>query len=583
MATTSSAGRLSTGLGAQGTTSRIGAYLSRLRRAERAYLVIAAIGIGLGFLVRFLHVTALGQGFPLNDGGMFYAMVEDLRAAGYALPAETSYNGGGIPYVYPPFSFYVAAVLVDLGGWSLIDVFRFLPLIVSTLTIVAFYPLARAVLGDREWAAVATLFFALAPRAFDWEIAGGGLTRSFGFLFAILAINQAYRLYERPTALRAAALAAVWALALLSHPEMGWFATFSGAAFFLAFGRSRRSLAFTGLAALGAAILVAPWLVTVLGEHGLGPFISAIQTGGRSVLSPLALLLFDFTVEPFFPLIAALGLLGIIASIGDRRYLLPAWLCLMFILDPRKAWTLSMVPLAMLAAVGFFQVLLPQMERALAHWRATSGTEPRFRMRVVSGTLMIIALYGVIAATSIKGWPSQRPRRRPPIAVRVASITSMSEPWREPSRSEVKSSRWRRAFASRTRRRAGLKTRRSRTLARAARWFSPRYASTAPAAATALSWPRRPKPSSEVTPKCSRSRRSPSPTAKKRGSSSVRCSSKGGGRSWFGATRTSAGARRMTSRASSPAATVAAPNSPVVMSTYTMPCPSARGGASAAR
>ncbi len=198
--------------------------------------------------------------------------------------------------------------------------------------------------------------------------------------------------------MRAAALAAVWALALLSHPEMGWFATFSGADFFLAFGRSRRSLAFTGLAALGAAILVAPWLVTVLGEHGLGPFISAIQTGGRSVLSPLALLLFDFTVEPFFPLIAALGLLGIIASIGDRRYLLPAWLCLMFILDPRKAWTLSMVPLAMLAAVGFFQVLLPQMERALAHWRATSGTEPRFRMRVVSGTLMIIALYGVISA-----------------------------------------------------------------------------------------------------------------------------------------------------------------------------------------
>ena len=127
MATTSSAGRLSTGLGAQGTTSRIGAYLSRLRWAERAYLVIAAIGIGLGFLVRFLHVTALGQGFPLNDGGMFYAMVEDLRAAGYALPAETSYNGGDIPYVYPPFSFYVAAVLVDLGGWSLTTYSGFSP------------------------------------------------------------------------------------------------------------------------------------------------------------------------------------------------------------------------------------------------------------------------------------------------------------------------------------------------------------------------------------------------------------------------------------------------------------------------
>jgi hypothetical protein len=110
-------------------------------------------------------------------------------------------------------------------------------------------------------------------------------------------------------------------------------------------------------------------------------------------------LLFDFTAEPFFPLVGALGLLGILMSLADRRYILPTWLCLIFILDPRKAWTFSMIPLAILAAEGFFRVVLPQVERALAHWEKQGrGGLVTFRGRVLTWTLTIVTLHVLISA-----------------------------------------------------------------------------------------------------------------------------------------------------------------------------------------
>ena len=114
------------------------------REATLPYWLLG-VALTLGIAVRAVPI-ATGDGFPLNDGGMFYVMVEDLKAAGYALPEYTSYNGGDIPFAYSPLPFYLAAGLSDLGGWDTLDVLRFLPLLFSILTIPAFYLLARAML-----------------------------------------------------------------------------------------------------------------------------------------------------------------------------------------------------------------------------------------------------------------------------------------------------------------------------------------------------------------------------------------------------------------------------------------------------
>src|SRR3712207_5928309 len=114
-----------------------------------ARLLLLAVGgaILLGFVVRGAHVLATD--FPLNDGGLFYAMVRDLQNAGYRLPDVTTYNRVGIPFSYAPLGFYVAGLVDDLTPLDLFTIFRFLPLIASSLTVAAFFLLARTMLSSR--------------------------------------------------------------------------------------------------------------------------------------------------------------------------------------------------------------------------------------------------------------------------------------------------------------------------------------------------------------------------------------------------------------------------------------------------
>src|SRR3954454_12576206 len=89
--------------------------------APHAELLLA---LGIAALVRGWHIWSAD--FPLNDGGLFYAMVRDIQAAHYHLPAYTSYNGGHIPFGYSPFAFYLTALLNSATGVSLITLFRLL-------------------------------------------------------------------------------------------------------------------------------------------------------------------------------------------------------------------------------------------------------------------------------------------------------------------------------------------------------------------------------------------------------------------------------------------------------------------------
>ena len=111
------------------------------------YWIALGLAIALGITVRAFHV--LSHDFPLNDGGLFFAMVRDLQAAHYQLPAFTSYNVAEIPFGYSPLGFYLAGLLDDLTPLTLLDIFRWLPLTVTALIVVAFAWLAHALLASR--------------------------------------------------------------------------------------------------------------------------------------------------------------------------------------------------------------------------------------------------------------------------------------------------------------------------------------------------------------------------------------------------------------------------------------------------
>jgi hypothetical protein len=373
--------------------------LSRLSISTYTAVLVAAVTVGV--LVRAFHV--LSSDFPLNDGGLFYQMTRDLQDASYALPAFTSYNGGGIPFSYPPLGFYVTGMIDSLTPLSLIDAYRFVPLVVTCLTMPAFYLLARSLLPSRVAVAASVVAFALIPRTYTWLLMGGGVTRSFGLLFAILAMYCVVRVY-RDGRFSAVLPASVFAgLTVLSHLETAWFLAFTCLLLFVAYGRSRQGIGNSALIGAGTLAIAMPWLLSVLLQHGLEPFVVVSGSGG-SVFSGgeatraayMGLLSFAPTSEPMFPLWGALALVGAIVTLSSRRFFLTAWFAAIVLLDVRAFPTFTTLPLAMLAGVAVGEVLLPFLRRATAEAEETQPAPGRNALRVsmpavVVGVLLVYA------------------------------------------------------------------------------------------------------------------------------------------------------------------------------------------------
>jgi hypothetical protein len=376
--------------------------------------------VALAVLIRTFLV--LSRDFPLNDGALFYLMTKELSSHGFHLPVTTAYNGAGIPFAYSPLGFYLAAFLHSVGGFALTDLLRALPLVFSSLCVVAFYLLARELTTSRATLVAALCTFAVLPRSFLWLIMGGGLTRSIGFMFAILTLWQVHQVYTR-RAWRNVVWATILAsLTVLSHLGTAPFVAFSAILLLLFFGRHRFGVYASVVIALGTVILTAPWWVSVAAAHGFAPFAAAGATGGtifNSTSRGQALTKLAFfglgTAEPLFPVIGALAIIGAFASLTRRGSFLPIWWLTIILLDTRGGATYASIPVALLASIALIDVIVPVIARAPGWYRpapplpASSGWDAfaiasRGRRWTVIAVLTLLLGYGV--ASSILRRPS---------------------------------------------------------------------------------------------------------------------------------------------------------------------------------
>jgi hypothetical protein len=343
------------------------------------FLSGAALAVVLGFAIRAALVFETD--FPLNDGGLFLAMVEAVRENNLAVPRNVYYNGLEIPFAYPPLSFTVAAFLADLGMRPL-DTLRFVPLLVNTLAIVAMACLARLSLPTALGAAAATIIFAVLPGSFVWQIMGGGLTRSFGFLFAVLGIGQAYQLAVRgPSRARVLLLALCATLTALSHLEMAWFFTLGTGCVLLAFGRRWDRLLSAALAALIAAAAASPWWMMIITRHGLEPFLAASRTGSIVGNSPA-----DTLKDP--ALLFVIGVLIFVIAVGGRLFFVLGALGVLLLFESRSFSSLS-VPILAIALGGFVGEVANWTNARLAASPQRTDTTRLHPIRVI-GSLAVV-------------------------------------------------------------------------------------------------------------------------------------------------------------------------------------------------
>ncbi len=310
-----------------------------------------AVAVCVGLVVRVPRFVY--SDFPLGDGALFTEMIDAIKAKDYALPDHVEYNRQRLPFAYPPLAFWLGAAISELLNVPTVRIVRFMPLVFNVLTIAIFVLVADQLVENRATVLLAALFFPLMPWSFRYVITGGGVSRSTGFFLCLMAIYGVCRLREGNRRRLWFALTAVSAsAALLSHLEWG-ITVLVAAGLFLTIEFPQKQTGWL-LVALGAtaAVLTAPWWVTVVHRFGTSPFLNAGATSDWNGIR----IVHQFEQFHMFTrstyLLAWPAAIGFAAYVAGGKWYLPLWLVALFITTPRHASTPATVPLAMLAAEG---------------------------------------------------------------------------------------------------------------------------------------------------------------------------------------------------------------------------------------
>jgi hypothetical protein len=360
-------------------------------RGESASKIVPGFVVGLvAFVVRIFPIATSG-GFPLNDGGLFYVMARDLQSNSFVMPATTSYNGGQIPFVYPPLGLYLVAVLHAVLPVRLLDLFIWLPFILSIASVAAVFFLARELLPSRFHALVATAAFAVTPVSYLWVVVGGGVTRGLGLVLGLLAVAWTVKFLRRGRRRDCAAAILAGGLAIMSHPNAALFTVVAIALF----GLQARSIRRTALVAFGVAAVSAVWWMPVVIRFGPARLVSAGSLDGPLIgllEGFYGLLSFATTQEVFLPFVAAAGLLGMLLLLHRRSGFLFAWMAVELLIDQRVGAMYALVPLSLAASYGVADVILPAFVRVTEYGDGLVPEEIRRSGAVRNGLLAVLCL-----------------------------------------------------------------------------------------------------------------------------------------------------------------------------------------------
>lgn len=353
-------------------------------------------------------------GFPINDGGLFYSMIRAIQQNGFHLPFQVEYNGLSIPFAYPPLALYLGALLSNLLHLDPITILQWLPACILIAISIVFYFLARRLLDSPIAAGIATFMYVCTPRSATWLVMGGGLTRGLGHLFLLLTVLHVYLLYTRRDQRYIYLSIMAGSLVVLTHPEAALHAIATSALCWIIKGRTRRATLDSLWVGAGVAILTAIWWVPVLLRHSGAPFLAAGGTGWEFTVNLVKPLFLTFSEEPMMTLVPVLGLIGLAASLARKEYFLPAWFALPFLVDPRSAATVAIVPGVLLAATALDGVILPGIA---GRQRATKGAEmpgsyrapaARLLLSFLGVYMLIMALYAAMELSRVRVSPDNR-------------------------------------------------------------------------------------------------------------------------------------------------------------------------------
>ncbi len=320
--------------------------------------------------------SALGIDFsaayPAGDGGLFYAICDQLQRAHLAYPLAIAYNGFSIPFAYSPAAFFSVASASSLAHVPLGIAMNVWIALWALAIGPAAYWTAFTILQSRIGAVATAFYVVLLPHYFNYLGMGGGMTRCPGFVLLTLACGAIWRLTAQWSRKRAALAACLSAACAWTHMEFFLLLAISGAAIAIA---NRLSLGRVATLAAMVAVIVAPWPLLLWLRGTLAATIVALHTShGTQAVTPVDVF------DTMFGDASIFGLLGVFAgavSIVRRQFLWVAWAFIVAILDSRAGGQVTHLPIGL----AFGQTVA---------WIVASATDANQRRALAFGSFAVV-------------------------------------------------------------------------------------------------------------------------------------------------------------------------------------------------
>jgi hypothetical protein len=379
-------------------------YLSDTHQITRSFFwAVLSLSLLVAAVKRLLLIAP--PGFPLGEGGLFVLFSQTILGNDFAMPAQIVYGGVTLPFAYPPAAFYLGAAAAKATGADLLDVYYWLPIALNLLAVPAFCILAAQLTRDRIVFLCAAILYVQLPESFMWQITGGGLPRALAALFALSAVGLALRTPtdgSRTDGSRKDLLLSglCIGLAILSHLEWGMFAAVGVTLAFFTRAEFKKAALLTAAAGLISFLTILPWLLAVLSQHGLDPFLSSSSASAWNIGSFLSTAIRG----RMFGIIIWPAILGAVILIGRGQWFLVSWIVMAVLLTPRMGVSAGYgIPASLLAGYGF------KAAGEFAYGFLTSGRSSPVKVRLAerpwfgAGALALAPLlfFSLIYATPI--------------------------------------------------------------------------------------------------------------------------------------------------------------------------------------
>jgi len=188
-----------------------------LSQPRRIALTLVAL---LGIAARLIHLWLIDIHYPFYLGGLYLEFAQQIRLHGYRLPPTISYySAGGIPFAYPPLSFYIEALLLDITPIAPFVLVNLLPPAISILAFFSFFYLVTRLSKDPVFEISALAAFAVLPNLISEQIAASGLAEALGTLALVWLGIGLLSFYRRG---RCCCLGYAWGCACWPPPARPW-------------------------------------------------------------------------------------------------------------------------------------------------------------------------------------------------------------------------------------------------------------------------------------------------------------------------------------------------------------------------